>query len=170
MVNMNENSTTDLPCTNNVVDEIRSAYAEADATNALIESIAPPMKSLLGTMSARSRFFACHNIRPQETDRSNPFTPTVESVESAVADSPQGVAGKPKKKTPRREHFQNQERDELIFKMRLEGKPFKEICDYVNEKFDEMLGENAAAEALRRYCKSMDIPYPYGKRGRKQNR
>jgi len=69
------------------------------------------------------------------------------------------------KKSP---HYANEERDKLILEMRLAKKSFRVICDYINDKYpDEVLDEKAAVAALGRYCKRLNIPYPYGPRGRK---
>ena len=62
----------------------------------------------------------------------------------------------------------NSKRDARIYELRKERKPFKEICDIVNEEFEgELLDEKNAGIALQRHCERNQIEYPYGKRGRK---
>jgi hypothetical protein len=69
------------------------------------------------------------------------------------------------KKSP---HYANEERDKLILELRLAKKSFRYVCDYINPRYtDGILDEKAAVAALGRYCKRLNIPYPYGPRGRK---
>lgn len=77
--------------------------------------------------------------------------------------------GREKKHTVKKSpHYANEERDKLILELRLAKKSFRYICDYINRRYtDGILDEKAAAAALRRYCKRLNIPYPYGPRGRK---
>ena len=65
----------------------------------------------------------------------------------------------------------NEKRDALILELKKAGTPFAVICDKVNQSFpDEMIDEKAAGQALKRYCTRLQIPYPYGKRGRKADK
>ena len=62
----------------------------------------------------------------------------------------------------------NAKRDARILELRQLDIPFKEVCNTINKEFKgEMLDEKSAYEALDRYCERNQIPYPYGKRGRK---
>jgi len=66
--------------------------------------------------------------------------------------------------------FPNDKRDQFIYAQRKQGIPFAQICNAINKRNpDECVDEKTAGEALRRYCKRLNIPFPYGKRGRKSD-
>lgn len=67
--------------------------------------------------------------------------------------------------TPQASEPMNAKRDARILELRKEEKPFKDVCDIVNEEFNEMLDEKGATIALARYCKRNNLEYPYGRRG-----
>ena len=98
----------------------------------------------------------------------NAFCLLQDEFEHKKAQSKQSTGNDTIKKSP---HYANAERDNLILEMRQAQKPFSDICDYINDQYpDELLDEKAASAALRRYCNRLNIPYPYGKRGRKTDR
>jgi len=66
----------------------------------------------------------------------------------------------------------NAKRDARILELRQGDDPmeFADICDKINREFpNQPLDVKAAIEALKRYCKRNNIPFPHGKRGRKSD-
>jgi hypothetical protein len=73
----------------------------------------------------------------------------------------------PVNKTKIRPKPANAERDARILELRQKEKSFEEICDTILAEFGDALSENDAGIALTRHCERNNIPFPYGKRGRK---
>ena len=109
-------------------------------TNWLFQVIVDNMKEWQA-MAERARNWDQYNTATTEAEPANDYPPTEPA---------------------------NTLRDTCIYNTRVEKKPFSEICNTINKEFPEsFLDEKCAEQALRRYCKRENLPYPYGKRGRK---
>jgi hypothetical protein len=99
-----------------------------------------------------------------------PYLPE-KSLREAIALTPVEIIGANTANDTKTSEPYNAERDACILLLRQDGKSFEEVCKKINEEFpSENLEQNAAAEALKRYCKRNNIKYPRGKRGRKSQR
>lgn len=61
----------------------------------------------------------------------------------------------------------NAERDAMIYDLRVQNVPWAEVCNIINEKFDEAMDDKSASAALRRHCDRRGLLFPKGKPGRK---